>query len=227
MTSATTKVSDAELDDFANDYPVFVDEDPADDAAIADVAPPNAVPSSTAGDAYRIGARARSTTFGDRGSMAMGPPSSTNAPISALKDTVSMPPTADHAYHVAGAHEQNDRLLAQRARSLGHGLSDHQRASTQANLTIGQDHGNRWARTRNTMSMRTYYDRAVAEHKMLYGTRDASELMTLQFDDNMDVNKGCCWYTPESRFRRGPGSLGRLSTCTSSLANFHLHQCSL
>ena len=224
--SATTRViSDAELDDFANDYPVFVDEDPAGDAAIGDVAPPNAVPSSTTGDAYRIGARARSTTFGDRGSM--GPPSSTNAPISALKHTVSMPPTADHAYDVADA-QQNDRLLAQRARSLGHGLSDHQRASTQANLTIGQDvRRNRWVKTRNTMSMRTYYDRAVAEHKMLYGTRDASELMTLQFDDNMDVKKGRCWYTPESRFRRGPGSLGRLSACASSLANFHLHQCSL
>ena len=54
--SATTRVSDAELDGFANDYPVSVDEDPADDAAIADVAPPNAVPSSTAGGAYRIGA---------------------------------------------------------------------------------------------------------------------------------------------------------------------------
>jgi hypothetical protein len=203
-------VSDSQLDEFENDYPIFVDDDPTN-ATVA-VAPPNTVPPSAAartGDAYLVGngtvepkirGPSRTVSLGDRGNM--GPPSATGM----LPHTESMPPTGDQKYELA---QQNDRLLAQRARSLGHGLSDKQRANTKAHLAVGGTFGNgsgakSWVKTRNTMSMRTYYDRAVAEHKMLHGTRDASLLKAFQTDDDyVDVTTiGRCWYTPESRFRR-------------------------
>jgi hypothetical protein len=194
----SARVSDAELEDLVNDYPVFVDDDPTTDAPAA-VAELNAVPPppAGAGDAYLVGngtagpntrGRSRTVSLVDRGSM--GPAGAT----STLPHTASMPPTADDAYEL---RQHNDRLLGQRARSLGHGLSDKHRASSDAR---GAE--KRWVKARNTMSMRTYYDRAVAEHKMLHGTRDPSLLKAFQLDDDGETMNGCCWYTPESRFRR-------------------------
>jgi hypothetical protein len=208
-------VSDSQLDEFANDYPVFVDDDPTD-APVA-VAPPNTVPPSPAaraGGVYLVGngtvepnirGPSRTVSFDDRGST--GSPSAT----SMLPHTESVPPRRPRG----SQHElsqQDDRLLGQRARSLGHGLSDTQRASTKAHLAVGGTFGHgggakSWVKARSMISMRMYYDRAVAEHTMLHGarigTREAGLLKSFQTDDGYaGVTIGCCWYTPESQFRR-------------------------
>ena len=210
----TAHVSDAQLEEFANDYPVFVDDDPTDAYVPVAVAPPNTVPPShaEAGDAYLVGNEmvgpqmpglSQTVSFDDPGSM--GLPSATGK----LQHAESMPPLKDDKYELT---QQNDRRLAQRARSLGHGISDKQRANTRGNLAVGGAFGNgsgakNWSLSRNTMHMRTYYDRAVAEHNMLYGTRDSARdpslLKPYQTDDDYaDATNGRCWYTPESRFRR-------------------------